>query len=930
VALFYFLKTNSLIGDYTVSLLLWQDFFIIVIKLTIPRVEMNSLRMKVNMIDNEFLHFENERYIYNIFDQYKKEPTSVPTEWVRFFQGMELSDSKPSINTTTYAAFDPTRVVEYFKKFGHLFAKTNSMAGEKAFSLENFLTELSLKKEDLSSIVSVKELGLSNITLSNLIDRLKKIYCEGIGVEFFGTKELEREAFIHSYLTKMEGVNSLDFKNALKEVGRAKILEDFLQKKFLGAKRFSVEGAESVIALLKTIVETSVNLGYHEGYIGMAHRGRLNTLCHIMGKPYEVLFEEFKTDRFPQKPGLLDVKYHNGYQNRVKSYSGKEIYLEMIPNPSHLEAVDAVLPGMIRARLDHGLEKALGIVIHGDAAVSGQGIVYETLQFNKLEGFSNGGTIHVVIDNQIGFTTYPKDSRSTLYPTDIAKAFGIPVLHVDSENIEAVIKVAKLATAFKDRFQTDVFIHYNCHRLYGHNEADEPTFTNPSLYKKVYSQQDLYSKLKGEFFTSEEITQFEEGVKAELSAALEKVEEGKNTPFEDNLCFHNELEKGGNAYPLISTKISKEVYGKVMDTIATVPDGCNIHPKVKKLIEQRYKALINKDDQLLDWGLSELMAYGSLLLDNKNVRLSGQDSRRGTFSHRHCIYVDQEIEDKAFNPLDGIKEGAFTVYNSPLSEYGVMGFEYGYSLKAAHSLVIWEAQFGDFYNGATIMIDQYITSTRSKWNVDSSLTLYLPHGMEGMGPEHSSGRIERFLQLAGRKNLRIFYPTTAAQIFHLIRSQALCEDRIPLIVFTPKSLLRFQSSKGAELMEGKLEPVLTRGIGSEKKVVFCSGKIGLEIEQADQKSSCAIIKLEQLYPFPEESVKAALEKFPQAEIFIYAQEEPKNQGAYLFAKEYIDEIIGKKGRLQYVGRKRLESTSTGIFAVHKYEQEKILKKVVEG
>ncbi len=896
---------------------------------------MNSLRMKVNMIDNEFLHFENERYIYNIFDQYKKEPTSVPIEWVRFFQGMELSDSKASVNTFSDTVFDTQRVIDYFKKFGHLYAKTNSMKGAKVFSLENLLTELSLKKEDLSNIISVKELGLSNITLSELIDRLKKIYCEGIGVEFFGTGEVEMETFIHSHLIKMEEVNSFDFVHALKEVGRAKILEDFLQKKFLGAKRFSVEGAESVIALLKAIVETSVNLGYQEGYIGMAHRGRLNTLCHIMEKPYEALFEEFKTDRFPQKPGLLDVKYHNGYQNRVKSYSGKEIYLEMIPNPSHLEAVDAVLPGMIRARLDDGLEKALGIVIHGDAAVSGQGIVYETLQFNKLKGYSNGGTIHVVIDNQIGFTTYPEDSRSTLYPTDIAKTFSIPVLHVDSDNIEAVIRVAKLATAFKDRFHTDVFIHYNCHRLYGHNEADEPTFTNPSLYKKVYSQQDLYSKLKGEFLSSkriseEEITQFEEEVKGQLTTALEKIEIGKDTPFEDNLCFHDELEKGGKAYLDTTTKISKEVYHQVMDKIATVPDGCNIHPKVKRLIEQRHKALINKDDQLLDWAVAELMAYGSLLLDDKQVRLSGQDSRRGTFSHRHCIYIDQEVEDKAFNPLDGIKEGAFTVYNSPLSEYGVMGFEYGYSIKAKNSLVIWEAQFGDFYNGATIMIDQYIASTRSKWDVDSSLTLYLPHGMEGMGPEHSSGRIERFLQLAGRKNLRIFYPTTASQIFHLIRSQALCEDRIPLVVFTPKSLLRFQSSKGAELMEGKLESVLTKGTGSEKKVVFCSGKIGLEIEQADEKGSCAIIKLEQLYPFPEESVKAALEKFPQAEIFIYAQEEAKNQGAYLFAKEYIDEIIGKKGRLQYVGRKRLESTSTGISAVHKYEQEKILKKVVEG
>lgn len=888
------------------------------------------------MQEDEFLHFENEGYIYNLFEKYQKDKGSIPKEWLRFFQGVELAETASfQGNFVQSSTFDAERVIDYFKSSGHLFAQTNALVEAQMFDQQKLLERFSLKKEDLNQVVTAPSLGIKDITLQELIDRLKEIYCSGVGVEFYSPEGSEQETFLHRKLSSREKTPKQELLNALKEVGKAKLLEDFLQKKFLGAKRFSVEGGESVLSLLKAIVNEGAEAGFSEGYIGMAHRGRINTLCHIMEKPYEEIFTEFNPERFPEKKGVGDVKYHNGYQNRVTTYSGKEIYLQMAANPSHLEAVDAVLPGMIRARLDDGLDKALGIVIHGDAAASGQGIVYETMQFNKLEGYSNGGTIHVVIDNHIGFTTLPKDSRSTLYPTDIAKTFNIPVLHVDAGDIEAVLFAAKAAVQYRDLFQTDIFIHYNCHRLYGHNEGDEPVFTNPSLYKKIRSRQGLYTLLKEKYIaegliTTSEVESFEKETRKKLSLGLEKVTNGAAAPIEDLISFENEIEVGGDAYPVTDTKINLEVFDQVKSAISTVPENVSIHPKVVKLIEQRLKMLTEREEKLLDWGCAELMAYGSIIAQGRKVRLSGQDSRRGTFSHRHSVYVDQENDDRPYFPLDQVKEGAFTVYNSPLSEYGVMGFEYGYSIKTEKGLVIWEAQFGDFYNGASIIIDQYISATRSKWAEDSSLILYLPHGNEGMGSEHSSARVERFLQLAGRKNMRIFYPTTAAQIFHLIRSQALCEDRIPLIVFTPKSQLRMASSMAKDLLEGELEQVLVRGVGTEEKIVFCCGKIAAEIEAKDTKNTCGVIKIEQLYPFPHKEIEKAVKKFPQAKTFIYAQEEPENQGAYSFAKDYILQTIPKKATLEYVGRKRLESTAVGFSSVFKYHQEKIIKKVVEG
>ncbi|MCH9620703.1 MAG: 2-oxoglutarate dehydrogenase E1/E2 component [Chlamydiia bacterium] len=881
------------------------------------------------MQENEFLHFENQGYIYEMYERFQKQDKDLPAQWLYFFQGMELNQETPTSNQST----DTQRVIDYFKKFGHLYAKTNSLFGKKVFDLERFFKDLSLTKEDLTKVILTPGFKKDQMPLSEFIEELKSIYCEGIGIEFI-TSNKEKEDFLHQEVTQRH-VSKDEIINGLKEVGKAKLLEDFLQKKFLGAKRFSVEGGESVLTLLKSVIDEASKLGFKEGYIGMSHRGRVNTLCHIMEKPYGELFEEFKTDRFPEKPGLGDVKYHNGYKNKVKTYSDKEIYLEMAANPSHLEAVDAVLPGMIRARLDDGLDKALGIVVHGDAAVSGQGVVYETIQFNNLDGYKTGGTIHVVIDNHIGFTTDPRDSRSTLYPTDVAKVFSSPVLHVDAGNIADVIAVSKIAVKYRDKFDSDIFIHYNCHRLYGHNEGDEPIFTNPKLYKIIRSSTDLYTELKSQnikkgLISEAEIEAFESQVRASLTSGLEGIKEGGKKPIEDLVAIDNSLESELQAYPEIETKVSQKIFDEVKEVIGVVPQEVNIHPKVKKIIESRYKALSNSDDYLVDWGCAELMAYGSLLKEGKKVRLSGQDSRRGTFSHRHSIYVDQEHDEKPFNPLDKIKEGAFSVFNSPLSEYGVMGFDYGYSIKTKETLTIWEAQFGDFYNGATIIVDQYITSTRSKWQMDSSLVLYLPHGMEGMGSEHSSARIERFLQLAGRKNLRVFYPTTPGQIFHLIRAQALCEDKIPLIVFTPKSLLRHPGSKASELLKGKLEPVLVRGKGDEKRVIFCSGKISLELEKADPNQSCAIIRLEQLYPFPEKQIKEVVNKFPQAESFVYVQEEAMNQGAYSFVRDYLLEIIDKKDGLQYVGGIRLESTATGFSSVFKYNQARIIKKAIEG
>ncbi len=884
------------------------------------------------MSDMDFLHFGNESYIYDIFEKYQKDRESVPLEWGYFFGGVELSggsSSKESIK------IDPQRVKDYFKRYGFLYANFNPLGEKKIFDKDHLLLFLNLTHSNLKELISIEDWNIGKCSLLECIDTLVSRYCKDLGVEFFAGGNIDQEDWFHKQINQRAPISKDSLVNGLKEVGRAKLLEDFLQKKFLGAKRFSVEGGETVIALIKSIIDEAANFGYREGYIGMAHRGRVNSLCHIMEKPYAELFSEFKGDRFPDNEGLGDVKYHCGYKKRVQTYSGKHIYLQMAPNPSHLEAVDAVIPGMVRARQDAGIDKVLGIVIHGDASVAGQGIVYETMQFNKLEGYSSKGTIHVIIDNYIGFTAAPCESRSTLYPSDIAKAFSVPVLHVNAKNIEDVIFAANLGVKYQEKFQTDIYIHFNCYRLYGHNEADEPSFTNPALYKNIKGEKDIYSSLKGEFLakgwiSDQQITSFEEEVRDNLNKGLENIPLGLDSPKEDLVDFDSSLEKGGDAYPFITTKITKALYDKVKDALIKLPENFNLHKKMEKLLSSRKEALEKVEEYKLDWACGELMAYGSLIEEGINIRLSGQDSKRGTFSHRHSVYIDQENGDNAYYPLDTIKKGGFKVYNSPLSEYGVMGFDYGYSLKCEKGIVIWEGQFGDFYNGATIIIDQYLTSTKSKWKESSSLILYLPHGMEGMGPEHSSGRMERFLQLAARKNLRIFHPTTPAQIFHLVRSQAHCQEKIPLIVFTPKNLLRNLGSRGADLLEGKLEQILVFGKGDEKRIVFCSGKVGVELEELNTKNQVAIVRLEQLYPFPEQEVERVLEKFSSAKEFIYLQEEGKNQGAYSFVKEYIQRIIGKKGALEYVGIKRLESTATGYSSVHKFNQQRILKKVIEG
>ena len=884
------------------------------------------------MVGDEFLHFGNEGYVYDLYKKYKSGHNDIPTEWIRFFQGMELGENNENFNPNQ--EIDSQKIIGYFQRNGHLYANTDSMIPHHKFNIDKILSDLSISSKDLKREISCAKYNFQNKPLSEYIEFLKSKYCSGIGYEFYHIEDQKRRNWWTDKINNKPLPDKDQLVAALKEVGKAKILEKFLHKKFLGAKRFSVEGGESVLALIHSIITNASLYEYEECYLAMAHRGRVNTLCHVMEKPYQEMFSEFTVERFPQKEGLGDVKYHNGYSKRVKTDSGREIFLQMAPNPSHLEAVDPVILGMVKARIDDGADKSMPIVVHGDAAVAGQGIVYETMQFAKIDGYSCGGTIHIVIDNHIGFTALPKESRSTRYPTDIAKAFSVPILHVDAGNIDDVLSVAKMAVEYRNEFASDIYINYNCHRLYGHNEADEPSFTNPSLYKKIRSKTDLYSSLKEDFLSrnlidQDEVTTFEEGIKLKLNDAMDHLDQGGDKPHEELLSFDNRIEEGGEAYSNVNSAISKNTYQKVQNAICSIPSEFNLHPKIKKIIDNRDNALKKSNEYFLDWGTAEMMAYGSLLVDKKSIRLSGQDSKRGTFSHRHSIYVDQEVDDVTFNPFDQIKKSGFKVFNSPLSEYGVMGFEYGYSIKSKETLVIWEAQFGDFFNGASIIIDQYISSTRSKWGDDSSLVLYLPHGMEGMGSEHSSGRIERFLQLAGRNSMRIYYPSTPGQIFHLIRAQSLSPDRIPLVVFTPKSLLRNPSSKASELIDGNLSPVIVRGNGGEKKIVFCSGKIAFEIEKADANNTCAVIRIEQLYPFPSKSVTEALKPFSEAKKFIYAQEEPKNQGAYLFVRDYLDEIIGKKGLLEYVGRKRLESTATGYASVHKYNQQRIINRVIE-
>jgi 2-oxoglutarate dehydrogenase E1 component len=874
------------------------------------------------------IQYSNQEYFLQRLEQYEKDPLSLDPDWRAFFQGMEFAAVGVREGEKSPKEVRLLGLIDAYKRYGHLVADFNPL-----YESEKNHPQLSLEKWGLSGEVeqlfpTFGYLPEKEAPLGKILKRVQEIYAGKIGFECYNVEDVVLEEWLHervktlkSTLSKEEGMF------VARELFQAKYLEEFLQRKFLGAKRFSLEGGEAFIPMIQELFFVAAETGYEMGIIGMAHRGRLNVMTNVLKKPYAELFHEFNTNEFPPVyKGMGDVKYHKGYKTKIKTRGGSTIDLLLASNPSHLESVDPVVVGMVKGMemKSAGKMKILPVLIHGDASVAGQGVVYETMQLSKIEGYGVSGSVHVVINNQLGFTAIPKESRSTRYCTDIAKAFGSPVIHVNGEDPVACLEAARIAFEARDKFNIDVFIDMYCHRLWGHNEADEPRFTNPDIYEKIKQKGDIYQNFmsKNSFLSQKDVEEMEKGFKETLEKAL-----GEAKPFKEE----KESEK---AKGTVETKVPLEKLKELGEKITLLPKDFSPHAKLSKHLLERKEAIYGKaDEKNIDWATAETLAYASLLDQGIHVRLSGQDSKRGTFSHRHAVLVDQTNENP-YTPLNHVKkeQPPFSVFSSALSEYAVMGFEFGYSLGWKESLVIWEGQFGDFVNGAQIIIDQYLASSETKWGEKSGLTLFLPHGHEGMGPEHTSCRIERFLQLAGLENWRVCVPTTPAQFFHLLRRQVLSPEKKPLVIATPKSMLRLgpSFSKMEDLGNGAFEEILEEEKPSEvKRLLLCSGKIYYELAKA-RKEGVWIIRVEQLYPLNRKKLKECIQKAGGVKELFWVQEEPKNQGAFEYIQPYLEEAVEGKIAVHYVGRERNSVPDTGFVARFKKEQEEVINRAVGG
>jgi 2-oxoglutarate dehydrogenase E1 component len=732
----------------------------------------------------------------------------------------------------------------------------------------------------------------------------------------------------------------------LMDLHHAEVFEKFLHTRFLGQKRFSLEGAEALIPLLDYLVELAADAGVREMVLGMAHRGRLNVLANILQKPYKEIFSEFEENYLPNSAaGDGDVKYHLGFSSDRMTSKGGRIHLSLTPNPSHLEAVNPVVEGRVRAKQTQvrDEQRVLGIplLIHGDAAVAGQGLVAETLNLSQLQGYKTGGTLHIVINNQIGFTTRPSDARSTRYCTDVAKMIEVPIFHVNSEDPEALLFIAELAIAFRQTFHKDVFIDMYCYRKHGHNEGDEPAYTNPLMTAKIEKKPSL-SQIYGQALIKRKVLTEEE------NNALSQDFLGKLNREQEELRKQTHFVSSSKAYQgpwatikpeyspaPVATGVPYDTLKKIADVLGTVPTGFEPHDKIRPLLESRRADVHQR--RPINWGLAEALAFGSLLLEKTPIRLSGQDSRRGTFSQRHAVLYDKR-DERAYAPLCYLSpdQGNFSVYDSLLSEAAVLGFEFGYSLDSPQTLVLWEAQFGDFANGAQVIIDQFIVNSKSKWQRDSGLVMLLPHGYEGQGPEHSSARLERYLQMCAEDNLQVCYPSTPAQYFHLLRRQVRQPFRRPLFVMTPKSLLRHKAavSEVDELIEGHYREVIDDPLGDRQRVrriVLCSGKVYYDLVEARAREhidSTVIVRLEQFYPFPRDLLQRTFNRYPRGrEDIVWAQEESQNMGGWFFVEPRLRELGFD---VKYVGRDASASTATGSRQVHMREQKELVKAALSG
>lgn len=896
-------------------------------------------------MNSNFLSNVSEEWLESLYDTWCQDTGSVPQEWQSFFSGFELGITdigRPVSGLDEQQALKLSAVqslIYRYRSVGHLLACTDPLS---PCYLDHPLLTLSafdLDESDLDKTFTCRRFMQERATLHKIITTLRDTYCREVGVEFMHIQDPGERQWLIDRMEPCRNQSELSMDerlHILKILHEAALFESFLQRNFVGQKRFSLEGGEMLIPLLDAVVQEGASSGITDIILGMAHRGRLNVLAHIFGKPYEHILAEFRDSLALHFAGDGDVKYHKGHSQYIDLPGGR-LHLTIAANPSHLEAVNPVVEGKCRARQDRygvdGSKRVLPILVHGDAAFAGQGSVMETLNMSQLEGYGTGGTIHIVLNNQIGFTTLPKDARSTNYATDVAKMLACPVFHVQGEAPESAVHVARLALEYRQTYGRDVVVELICYRRHGHNEADEPAFTQPLMYRQIASRPPvnrIYAEVLAEQGVAADIlAEIEQSVLNRLDSSLDK------EPQADDIGFRDEWSGIGSEFSLdkVETAVSDEKLVTLARRLAELPPGFSPHAKIHTLIQKRFEAVLKGNG--IDWGNAETLAYATLLDEGVSVRLSGQDSRRGTFSHRHSVLHDIN-DDSTYVPLASVaRNGAgFQSWDSLLSEFGVLGFEYGYSLEAPRGLTIWEAQFGDFANGAQVIIDQFISSGESKWNRASGLVIMLPHGYEGQGAEHSSARVERYLQLCSRENMLVVNPSTPAQLFHLLRRQMKQSFRKPLIVFTPKSLLRHPLcvSSFDELSSGIFHELLidVAEPASIRRVLLCNGKIYYDLLDEYEKRGknvTAIIRVEQLYPFRNDMLAEIMQQLPRNASLSWVQEEPENMGAWSYLRPKLEEQFGN---IRYIGRPEDCCPAVASHHQHAEEQAAIIRAAFEA
>ncbi|NDV43210.1 2-oxoglutarate dehydrogenase E1 component [Flagellimonas sediminis] len=882
-----------------------------------------------------FLNAAHTSFFAELYDKYLTNPDSIEPSWRAFFQGFDFglesslddlgiesektgmvvltNGRQVEMPETLQKEFQVIRLIDGYRTRGHLFTKTNPVRERRKYEPTLEIVNFGLTQDDMGTVFDAgKILGIGPSTLKEIIAHLESIYCNSIGVEYMYIRTPERIQWIQDWLNVNDNRPNFtadEKKNILRKLNEAVSFESFLHTKYVGQKRFSLEGNETLIPALDVIIEKAADKGVKQFVMGMAHRGRLNVLTNIFGKSPKDIFSEFDGKDYEETIFDGDVKYHLGWTSMRETDSGKMVNMNIAPNPSHLETVNSVVEGIARAKQDHdhsdNVSEVLPILVHGDAAFAGQGVVYEVIQMARLEGYHTGGTIHVVVNNQIGFTTNYLDARSSTYCTDVGKVTLSPVLHVNADDAEAVVHAATFALEYRMRYQRDVFLDLLGYRKYGHNEGDEPKFTQPLLYKAIAKHdnpRDIYAqKLLAEGIIDKDyVSRLEEEYKTNLEENLldsRKIEKTRITPFMQDEWEGFEQVTEEAMLSAMDTTYDVKKLDEIAKSITALPEGKKFLRKLERLVEARHAMYF--DDNNLDWAMGELLAYGSLIEEGYDVRMSGQDVERGTFSHRHAVIKTEMHEEEItlLNELGSNQNGKFHIYNSLLSEYAVMGFDYGYAMASPKTLTIWEAQFGDFSNGAQIIIDQYLSAAEDKWKLQNGLVLLLPHGYEGQGAEHSSGRMERYLQLCAKDNMYVADVTTPANLFHLLRRQMKANFRKPLVVFTPKSLLRHPKvvSTKEEMANGSFQMVIDdaeANVSKVKSLVFCTGKFYydlLEKKEELNRDDVALVRVEQLFPLPADEMRDIIKKYKNADDIVWAQEEPRNMGAWGHMLMHLDE-----------------------------------------